>query len=137
MQAGVRDAFGELPEVVIDATGRADHIIKGLKLLRPRGTFVLFGSPRETIELDVYGLIHVPGVRMVGAHMRNRSAFAVGTNLESTEQIMEAMGRMIADGKVRCSQLITHEFSADEAEKAYKLLADDHDRVLGVVLRWS
>lgn len=136
MQAGVLAVLGEAPEIVIDATGRADHIVPGLRLVRSRGTFVLFGSPRETILLDVYNLIHVPGIRMVGAHMKNRAAFAVGTGLETTGRIMEAMWQQIASGQVQASRLITHEFPVDEAEKAYELLANDHDHVLGVMLRW-
>lgn len=45
--------------------------------------------------------------------------------------------RMLGDGRLNVSALISHKMPYHEAQKSYRLLRDEKDRALGVILDWE
>ena len=55
----------------------------------------------------------------------------------SLESCMEQAARMLADGRIRISELITHRLPWEQTPDAYHLLYNNPDNALGVVLQWD
>jgi len=53
-----------------------------------------------------------------------------------TRPRMEGTLQMIAEGKLKVREFITHEFRGEEANKAYRLVWEKSEDMLGVLLRW-
>jgi threonine dehydrogenase-like Zn-dependent dehydrogenase len=133
---GVRRAMGETkPAVVVEATGIAALVPTCLRLAAERGTVVLLGSPRQTVELDIYSLIHRTGARLVGAHERVIPERAAGST--DKRGITRAMLGALADGTLNVGPLISRIAAPEEIADCYRALDAQKDKVIGVLLRWD
>ena len=104
-----------IPAVVEDA----------MKLIDKGGTVNIFGGLISgcTITIDP-NIIHYSEVSVVG------------TFGFSSKNFMDA-ARSIAEGKVDLSNLITHEFALEDADKAFELGAHPTDDVVKIVVKMS
>jgi 2-desacetyl-2-hydroxyethyl bacteriochlorophyllide A dehydrogenase len=105
----VAQATGGLgADVVIEAAGAVPALDSAFALARGRGTVCVVGAHFEPdYELDAG--------RMFEGELTLR--FAMGDPLNDREMLLS----MIAAGKLSPGRLISHEFSLDEAPKAYEL----------------
>ncbi len=61
-----------------------------------------------------------------------------GVRIDKTEkEIMPEAARMLADGRVRVSELVTHRLPWEQTPDAYHMLYNKPDEVLMVVLEWD
>lgn len=128
----LRDACnGELPRVVVDATGYAKVFSDVLKLPRDRGTVVLLGdtgTPSEQrLTLDVVRR----GIEIHGAHVMHETA-------EWTEQrIVELFFHLLQTGVFRVRGLNTHTFKASACAEAFQTTTERRQETMGVLFDWS
>jgi L-iditol 2-dehydrogenase len=56
---------------------------------------------------------------------------------QSREECTEEAARMLADGRVRVSELITHRLPWEQTPDAYHMLYEKPNEALGVILEWD
>lgn len=97
---------------VIEAVGKLDAWQEAMSLVRPGGTVNFFGGPPQgsKIELDTYQ-IHYQEVKIIGSFHHQ------------PKYIKEAL-ELIASGKIKMDDLISHEMPMTDLEKALQLMID-------------
>jgi L-iditol 2-dehydrogenase len=114
--AAVRDLTGGLgADVVLEAAGTPTTVRWALSLLRKGGRIAAVGIPTEGVEIDMRELVlyelELAGSRAAAGEMR---------------RVMP----LIADGRIRLREIMTHQFALSEFEKA---LATFRDRSTGAI----
>jgi L-iditol 2-dehydrogenase len=137
MAAGHPLMAGVAPPVVIEATGRPEVIPVAFRLCAQNGRVVLLGSTRgATDQLNFYSDVHKKGLAIIGVHALTRpvheSTAGNWTDWDDTSVVL----RLIANGRIDCAPLVTHEFGAEDAAHAYQAVCDSSDAMV-VVLNWS
>ncbi len=121
-------------DVVIEATGNPALVTPALQMVRPRGQVILLGSARGTAEIDVYTLVHRPGVSLRGAHETVLPLMAAeGLDRRA---VMTQMLNWIAEGHLIVDPLITDIVPPHALAEAYRTLNADKERALGVLVDW-
>ncbi len=99
-------------DVVIDTTGNARVIETAYNLTHPDGKTILVGVPRKGDNVSIYTLpLHFKKV-LTGSH-----GGSTIPNIDIPRYI-----KLYKAGKLKLDNLITHEFSLDEINKAIELL---------------
>jgi 2-desacetyl-2-hydroxyethyl bacteriochlorophyllide A dehydrogenase len=124
---------GRLADVVIDATGVPSSFATAVRTTRDLGRVVLLGSPRGSVTIDLHDDVHSRGLVVVGAH-------ASTTPRRETPQTPWSMVRntalflaLVADGRLRVDDLVSHRFPLARAHEAYGLLVREREATLGVL----
>jgi 2-desacetyl-2-hydroxyethyl bacteriochlorophyllide A dehydrogenase len=136
LAAHAAGAMGELrPTIVVEATGNAALVPVCLGLVAEQGTVLLLGSPRTTVELDVYRLIHHSGARLAGAH--ERVIPDVAQDGLDKREVTRRMLAAIAKGELIVEPLISRIVGPDQLGASYRALDQEKDKVIGVLLDWG
>jgi 2-desacetyl-2-hydroxyethyl bacteriochlorophyllide A dehydrogenase len=122
-----------MPDIVVEATGNALLADKALKIVRQRGQVVLLGSPRNTLDINIYQDIHRKGIRLTGAHEILQGV----DDLPNRATLLQYMLHLIDRGALSIDPLITHVLPASKAKDAYELLLNKKEITLGVILDWQ
>jgi len=124
-------------DVVIEASGYPDLLPELFDLMRIGGRIVLLGSIwHRKVELDLMPF-HEKELIMIGAHQpkcpTTPTAIFPWTQQYNRAQIL----KYICQGTLNVDHLISHQLPYTEAETAYRLLRDQRDQSLGVILKWG
>jgi len=108
-------------DIVIECVGDQETIDQCLELVRPCGKVVIVGIPegdRLSFEMN---------------HMRRKEIRLqnVRRQLDQVDRAIE----LIAGGRVNLDALVTHEFSFEQSQEAYDLVADYRDGVVKAMIR--
>lgn len=125
-------------DCIIEASGYPDHLPALFDMARIGGRIVLLGSIwHRTVEVD-FMPFHLKELTLIGAHQPKCPTVATPA-FPWTQQYNRAQTlKMIGDGRLNVRRLITHILPYTEAAEGYRLLREERDRALGVVLDyWS
>ena len=118
----LRDMVPGGADVVLDAAGTPQSIPLALAMLARGGRCSTVGIPTEEVQLDLARLVldelELVGVRAVTGEMRS---------------ILDLM----ADGRVRGNELITHRFPLDDFATALDVMANRTDGAIKVIIDMS
>ena len=96
-------------DVCYDCSGAVPSMQTGMKLLRKQGQYVQVGLfAREVIEVNFSHIIQKE-LRVTGSRSQNAHDW-------------EPTLKLMSEGKINASKMITHEVGIDEWEKAYNLI---------------
>jgi 2-desacetyl-2-hydroxyethyl bacteriochlorophyllide A dehydrogenase len=132
------DALRKLDaRIVFDATGHPDAVPLSLLAVRACGAIVIVGSPREASEQTDFGDLADKKVTILGAH--------AGRLLQPTDHHSRARAaecaktffRLVAEGHVDPSPMISARVHPWEADWFYRHLARDDDATVGAVFCWE
>ena len=145
-------SIGQLPgnknadarfETVIDATGIPFLPTKELDLVAPQGELILLGSPRGDYQGNLTNLlnkIHLcPDViTLKGAHEWRLPVFRSDANhyKHSIERNLKVIFRLIENGTLNISPLLTQKVSPEQCQSVYDGLQEQKDEYMGVVFDW-
>ncbi len=107
-------------DVVFEVAGAKNTFEQSWKITRPSGTVVVVALYDEDQVLplpDMYG--------------KNLTFKTGGVHASSCEKIVD----LIRQGKINTRPLITHEFSLEDIEKAYRVFEEKQDGVIKVMIR--
>jgi 2-desacetyl-2-hydroxyethyl bacteriochlorophyllide A dehydrogenase len=104
-------------ESVIDAAGAAQTLTMAFDLVQNCGTIVVFGVPAETLMLPV---------KMYDIYRREISVIGSFTNPYTNEQALKIM----ATGRIKYDQILTHSISLDEVEETILKIRDRTETVI-------
>jgi len=124
-------------DVTIEASGYPQALLSAFDLARIGGRIMVLGSIwHRKVEVD-FMPFHEKELTLVGCHQPKcptaETIYFPWTQQYNRNQIL----RMISDGRVNVRRLITHKLPYTEAAEAYRLLRDEKDKSLGVVLSWE
>ena len=125
------------PDVVIDATGRPEVTTSAFRLCRPGGRVVLLGSNRGKSEgVDFYRDVHLKGLTVLGVHELTRPlAASVPGNWTGWDDGNVVL-RLIEEGRLDFSRVITHQFDTADAALAYDTLNTD-PAAISAIFKWQ
>jgi 2-desacetyl-2-hydroxyethyl bacteriochlorophyllide A dehydrogenase len=128
---------GRMADIVFEVSGNAKLIPQELELVKRQGKFIVLGSPREKVELDLHYLCNSPSKQIIGTHFGSapeiETPYNQWTKIRNTKLYIDLLAEKIISTK----KLVTHRFSWKEAVKAYEFLVEDRTRALGVILDWK
>jgi len=128
---------GELPDIVVDATGVPDVVRAAMSAVADGGKVIMVGSPRGIAgEVDFYWDLHGRSITLIGAH-----GSAIGIEPREKfpfvrERAMRLLVHLLESGKLKLDDLITHHADAHELKAMYDGLLNQRDEFLGVTLHW-
>jgi L-iditol 2-dehydrogenase len=118
--AAIRDATGGLgADVILDCAGVPDTFRWSIPALRKGGRVAAVGIPVEDVALDFQELVlyekELVGVRATAGEMRH-------------------VLPLVADGRIRAKDLITHRFSLDDFQDALATFKERKDGAMKVII---
>ena len=124
-------------DVTIEASGYPEALLYIFELSRIGGRIVQLGSIwHRIVEVDFMDF-HLKELTLTGCHQPKcptaETAYFPWTQQYNRRQIL----KMISDSRLNVSALISHKMPYYETEEAYRLLRDEKDKALGVVLDWK
>jgi len=121
-------------DCIIEASGYPDHLPTLFEMARIGGRIVLLGSIwHRTVEVD-FMPFHLKELTLIGAHQPKCPTVATPAFPWTQQHNRAQTLKMIGDGRLNVRPLITHILPYTEAAEAYRLLREERDRALGVVL---
>jgi L-iditol 2-dehydrogenase len=109
-----------LLDVVFDASGEQDAVDNALRILKPGGRLVLVGIPPDakySFDMDL---------------MRRKELTVI--NVRRQNHCVEEAIELIAGGKVKVREMVTHTFRLEETPAAFKMVAGYHDHVIKAMI---
>lgn len=110
-------------DVAIEALGTPGSFANGLKVIRLGGTLSSLGISSD--DLTIHWADYVGGLG---------DQTVVNTHCPGGHQRMEARMRLVENGRIDLTPLLTHTFSLDQLPEAYDLFAHQRDAVLKVAV---
>lgn len=101
-------------DYVIDSVGNPSSIHDGLRLVKPKGTFLLIGYP-SNIQVD-WTPIMAKEITLTASNI-----FSYDTIGEETKPTMQIALELLSEGKIDTSGLVTHKFKLEEYKDALKV----------------
>ncbi len=118
----VREAnYGRLADLVLLCTGAPQAISQALECLEPGATFVFFAPPPPGIRLDM------------PMHELWRQEATVRTSYGAAPADLEMALDLIASGRVRVEDLVTHRVSLDGIAEGFRMVAEARESVKVIV----
>lgn len=135
---------GAMCSTVCEATGFPVVIENVAQFAGKGGEVVLLGSPRGEFQADLTKFlnhIHLWGncVTFKGAHEWRYPTVEDpgGFSKHSLPRNIEILLRLIADGRLKVAELLTHVLPPSQCQEAYDGLRDKKEEYLGVVFDWT
>ena len=124
-------------DIIIEASGALPAIPQAVELAAIGGRILLLGSPwSRNVEVDFFE-IHLKELTILGCHQprcpTQATAFFPWTQEYNRNQIL----KMISDGRMDVKKLISQRLSFQKAGEAYRMLRDEKETSLGIVLEWA
>lgn len=121
-------------DVVIEASGYPALLPQIFELSRIGGRIILLGSIwHRTVEVD-FMPFHLKELTLIGCHQpkcpTSETSYFPWTQQYNRREILE----MIADGRINVKRLISHRLSYKEIVEGYRLLKEEKNKSLGIIL---
>ena len=130
-------------EYVVEATGNPAAIDIARLVTAKQAEVVLVGSARGEYLTDATPLltwVHLwrdhGSVELKGAHEWRYPLYPDGYTKHSMHRNAGIFFRMMADGRLNMSDLVTHVLTPRQAEKAFGGLLNHKEEYLGVIFNW-
>lgn len=123
-------------DIVIEATGVPEIFVSALKIARCRGEVVQLGSPRGSVLVDTYNLIHRNLITIYGAHESLIPVDGGDGQLDQSE-VARRMLELLANGTIHVDSLISLISSPEDIKECYNRLQNNKDQVIGILLDWE
>lgn len=128
---------GELPDIVVDATGAPAAVRTAMAVVTDGGKVIMVGSPRGIAgEVDFYWDLHGRSISLIGAH-----GSAIGIQPREKfpfvrDRALRLLVHLLESGRLTVDDLITHHVHTSQLQDMYEGLLHKRDEFLGVTLHW-
>jgi 2-desacetyl-2-hydroxyethyl bacteriochlorophyllide A dehydrogenase len=135
--AVLRATRGQGPPIILEATGNSRVVLEALKLAAPGGRIVCLGALEEEISINLHREFIRRELSLIAAFQpfcpTTDNIYWRWTQQENRRLLLE----LLATGKLRVDEMLTHRFRCDRAPQVYERLAQGDKTMLGVLLVWS
>ncbi len=121
---------GELPAVVVDATGNAAVFTEALRFARKFGRVLLLGDTGSPAQQHLSSDVICKGLTIMGAHDPHTTAEWSESRIVQLFFTLVRMGRFNVDG------LNTHTFDPSQPLEAYRVANKDRGNTMGILFNW-
>lgn len=122
---------GELPGIVVEATGNARVFQDALKAVGRFGKLVLMTDTGTPEEQRLCGEVITRGLTIVGAHdPQERPDWNEGI-------IALLFFDMCQEGRIRLDGMVSHRFSFRNPEEIYRTCIEKRNTVMGMIVNWE
>lgn len=129
---------GEGVRAVVEVTGSAAALQQALEYIAWEGRISLLGCTRVSdVPIDFYKYIHTRGVQLFGAHTFSRAKLESAPYHWTQEDDYKAFLKLLANGKMKASPVISEIVSPERAHEIYRMLAENKNPPLGIVFDWT
>ncbi|MFH1021850.1 MAG: zinc-binding alcohol dehydrogenase [Planctomycetota bacterium] len=118
--------------VTIDSTGTPAVVSSLFERTADNGIVVVLGGVHKKVEVDLYTHFQKRNLRMVGAG--DPSPYHWPFDGAADKRMLLAL---MAEGRLNVKPLITHRVPVAEAPEMYRMLHEEKDKGMGVVLTWK
>ncbi len=128
---------GQLPDIVVDATGAPNTVNTAMNVVADGGKVVMVGSPRGMAgDVDFYWNLHGRSIQLIGAH-----GSAIGIDAREKfpfvrDRAMRLLIHFIESRKLRIDDIITHDIHGSELKTMYEGLLNQREEFIGVAVHW-
>jgi len=129
--------FGQLPDIVVDATGFPQTVKTAMNIVQDGGRVVMVGSPRGIAgDVDFYWDLHGRSITLIGAH-----GSAIGWEARDkfpyiVPRAMRLLVSLLETGRIKLDDVVSHVATAEEAKEMYDGLLNDKEHFHAVAFRW-
>lgn len=125
-------------DAAVEVTGSEAALSTALQLAARQGRIALTGCTRAHARpLDLYQLLHKPGVSLIGAHNAVRPEADSYPGYWTRDDDYRTLMRLMLDGRLQVGPLISEAVSPAAAPSVYERLAAGTDFPLGVLFDWT
>src|SRR5699024_1844377 len=107
-------------DVVVEAVGNNATYNQAIAMVRKKGAIMFFGAAQDTVNLDLYPILHKE-LNLIGC---------TGSERETQTAV-----EFIAYGKINVKPIITDEYSLAESQDAFDIFKNTENRSIKVVLK--
>jgi L-iditol 2-dehydrogenase len=116
----VKNKHDLLLDVAFEASGEQDAVTNAVKILKPGGKLVLVGIPPDAqyvFDMDL---------------MRRKELTVI--NVRRQNHCVEEAIDLVVSGKIDVEQMVTHQFSLEETEKAFEIVEGYKDGAIKAMI---
>lgn len=129
---------GKGVNATVEVTGAAVALEQALQCAAWQGRIALNGCTRiSDCHIDYYRQVHVPGVKLIGAHNMVRPKTESYPHYWTNEADCLALLGLMEKGKIKAAPVISRIASPAECGEVYDKLANDKNFPLGVLFDWK
>lgn len=129
---------GEGVRAVVEVTGSAAALQQALEYIAWEGRISLLGCTRVSdVPIDFYKYIHRRGIQLFGAHTFCRGKQESSPYHWTEQDDYRAFLKLLANGKMKASAIISEILSPEKAHDVYRMLAENKNPPLGIVFDWT
>jgi len=107
-------------DIVVEAVGISQTYKQAIDISRKKGNVMFFGAAQDTIDLNLYPILHKE-LNLIGC---------TGAEWETQTAV-----DYIANGKIDVKSLITDQFSLDSTQEAFNLINNKNNQSIKVILK--
>jgi 2-desacetyl-2-hydroxyethyl bacteriochlorophyllide A dehydrogenase len=128
---------GQLPDIVVDATGVPNVVNAAMEVVADGGKVVMVGSPRGIAgNVDFYWNLHGRSIQLIGAH-----GSAIGIEAREKfpfvrQRALRLLAHFLESGKLKIDDLVTHYAHGSEIKVLYDGLLKQTDTFLSGAVHW-
>ena len=137
LEAVKKATYGEMADIVFETTGNADLIPEEFKVLHQQGRLCMLSSPRKATEFDFHDFCNAGSFEIIGAHISSQAPEGSFDNPWTCVRNSEVFFKMLFNGQMEVSSLISHSISYKEAPDMYRQLMADRSQYMGVIFNWK
>ena len=131
---------GEGAHITVDAVGNSAVIQNCVQCTRSNGKIILLGSPRIAHEgnlTDIFRPVHLKCLQILGAFEWRLPAY-LGTGIEhSMTSNLALLWELIAGGKLKMMDLVSHVIQPDEMQSTYHGLMENKEQYFSALVDWT
>ena len=89
------------------------------------------------MPIDFYNYVHRRGVQLFGAHTHSRAKLESAPYHWTEQDDYRAFLKLVANGKIKASPIISEIVSPQKAHEIYRMLAEEKNPPMGIVFDWT
>ena len=128
---------GKGAAAMIEVTGNGQALNQGLRCMAKMGRVALLGCTRRPTEVDFYYDVHLPGLKLYGAHTFARPEVESYPGHWTHRDDCTALLKLMSSGRLDLHALIAEVHAPEEAPEVYSRLASGDGFPVGVAFDWS
>jgi len=133
----VRQALGDGPEVVIEASGTQAGLELALDIVRPLGRVVLVGVPPPLEAMNLFWPMQIKGVSLVPLHRETAASPQGGGEGSPRQTYLPDVLDMITRGVLDITGITSWVVPPERAPQAMDLLHHHPESVMGTAFAWD
>lgn len=128
---------GKGVRAIVEVTGNAKALQQALGCVTRQGRISLLGCTRiSDCPIDFYKQVHVPGIKLIGAHNFVRPLYESQPHLWTHQDDCKTILALLAAGRIQVRPLVSRVVKPQQAPEIYTQLCDDPLFPMGTVFDW-